>query len=140
MFADARSIDTSKAARRGPAPLPPEELRSHCVSVRLSDAELASLDAQRAPVRMRRGEYLRCASLHRLPPVLPAVNVAAWVALSKASGLLNQIAHRLHQAAHGFESVTPDPDEIAGALAEFRRALICAGASLAEQEEELGQG
>ena len=118
------SVDHSKGARRGPESLPECELRTHTVSVRLNGAELAQLDEQRAPVRMQRGEYLRCAALHRLPPTIPAVNQTAYVALARAAGNLHAISRRLHEAAHGFESTTPSPKEIADVLADFRLALI----------------
>ena len=118
------SIDHRKAARRGPEPLSTDELRTFTISVRLNGAELAALDGQRAPVRMQRGEYLRCAALHRLPPTIPAVNQTAYVALARAAGNLNAISRRLHEAAHGFESTTPSPKEIADVLADFRLALI----------------
>jgi hypothetical protein len=52
--------------------------RGHTVSVRLNDAELARLDSQRDAVQMQRGEYLRAAALHRLPPTIPEVNREAW--------------------------------------------------------------
>jgi len=64
--------------------------------VRLNDAELARLDALREPVHMQRGEYLRAAALHRLPPSIPAVNRQAWVELARTAANLNQLAHRLN--------------------------------------------
>ena len=68
------STDESKRRRRGPAPLDATDKRGHTVSVRLNDAELARLDSQRDAVQMQRGEYLRAAALHRLPPTIPAAN------------------------------------------------------------------
>lgn len=88
--------DETKRRRRGPAPLSDTDKRSHTVSVRLNDAELAHLDAQRGLVRMQRGEYLRAAALHRLPPSIPELNREAWATLARSAANLNQIALRLN--------------------------------------------
>lgn len=90
------TTDESKRRRRGPAPLDAADKRGHTVSVRLNDAELERLDSQRAAVQMQRGEYLRAAALHRLPPTIPEVNREAWIALARTAANLNQIAHRLN--------------------------------------------
>lgn len=63
-------------------------LRSHCVSVRLSDDELAQLDAQRG--KHKRGEWLRMAGLDRLPRPIPELNRAAWADLARLANNLNQ--------------------------------------------------
>lgn len=127
------SLDHSKAARRGPDPLPERELRTHTVSVRLNGDELAQLDGQRAPVQMQRGEYLRCAALHQLPPTIPPVNQAAFVELSRSASNLNQIARSLNEAARGSPEHEPSITQIVGALDDFRRALI--GAKLAGEAD-----
>lgn len=85
-----------RAARRGPVPSAPQELRVHHVSTRLSVAELARLDQLRSQVKMQRGEFLRAAALHQLPPTIPPLNVEAWQALARASANLNQLAHRVN--------------------------------------------
>ena len=118
-------IDYRKISRRGPEPLPVKDLRTHVVSVRLNVAELAALDEHRAPVQMQRGEYLRCAALHRLPPTIPALNREAWISLARAAGNLNAVTRRLHEAAHGIDVTAPSIDEISRMLADFRRTLIC---------------
>jgi hypothetical protein len=59
--------------KRGPKPMPAADRRVHPVSVRLNSAELAHLDSARAGVRMQRGEYLRHASMGKLPPTIPAI-------------------------------------------------------------------
>ena len=128
------SLDHSKAARRGPESLPECELRTHTVSVRLNGAELAQLDEQRAPVQMQRGEYLRCASLHRLPPTIPPVNQTAFIELSRSASNLNQIARSLNEAARGAPEPAPSMVEIVDALDDFRRSLI--GAQLAGEVDE----
>ncbi len=102
--------------RRGPKPLPPEELRTHCVSVRLSAAELEQLEAKRGA--LQRGEWLRVAALDRLPPTIPAVNREAWVELSRAAANLNQLAHRANMGE------SPELGEVLAELKAFRAALI----------------
>ncbi|WP_223930808.1 hypothetical protein, partial [Aeromonas caviae] len=59
----------------------------HCITLRIKPRKLgiveahrngmpalARLDSQRDAVQMQRGEYLRAAALHRLPPTIPEVN------------------------------------------------------------------
>jgi len=89
-------VDDTRRSRRGPSPLGAQAKRGHTVSVRLNPAELALLDDRRAGVRMQRGEYLRSAALHVLPPTVPKVNRAAWAALARTAANLNQIAHRMN--------------------------------------------
>lgn len=120
----SRSIDPSKKRRYGPLALPAGELRAHCVSVRLNDAELAKLDEQRGPIRMQRGEFLRCAALHKLPPSIPAVNQIAFQQLARSAGNLNQVARSINEAARGSPTPTPSVVEIAEMLDDFRRSLI----------------
>lgn len=84
------TVDEKRRARRGPKPLPAGEKREHTVSVRLNLAELSWLDAERAPLQMQRGEYLRAAAMDRLPPTIPALNREAWADLARVSANLNQ--------------------------------------------------
>lgn len=111
-------IDESKKRRRGPEPLSPAERRTHTVSVRLNAEELARLDAQRAEVAMERGEYLRAAGLHHLPPTIPAINREAWASLARVAGNLNQ-----YQASINEGRTTGHPPEEIAALRELVQAL-----------------
>lgn len=129
MSSTVASIDHSKRARRrGPAPGDPAELRVHLVSVRLSSAELVQLDATRRLVRMQRGEFLRAAALHKLPPTIPSLNREAWTELSRAASSLQQIARRVNLASAGAPEMAPKLSEAAAVLADFRRALLGAEA------------
>lgn len=95
----------------------PSELRSHCVSCRMNDSEIAQLDARRG--KYARGEYLRLALNSALPPPAPPeINREAWVTLAKAAGNLATMA----TAMRGGEYVPLD--EITTAIADFRRELI----------------
>ena len=115
--------DTAKRSRRGPLPIDAEVKRTHCVSVRLNSAELAALDAQRAPVEMRRGEYMRAAALHRLPPTIPKINQQAWAAMARVAATLNQYQRAINDGkAHGHppEAI----DELRALVSQFRLDLI----------------
>ncbi|EBY5440606.1 MULTISPECIES: plasmid mobilization protein [Enterobacteriaceae] len=124
------NTDESKRRRRGPAPLDATDKRGHTVSVRLNDAELARLDSQRDAVQMQRGEYLRAAALHRLPPTIPEVNREAWAALARTAANLNQIAHRLNAG-----DALPLA-EVRATLDAFRRDLIGVKHDAEDAEDE----
>jgi len=117
-----RKLDESKRSRHGPSPLDASEKRDHCVSVRLNRDELALLDFQRRDVKMQRGEYLRAASLHRLPPTIPEINRAVWVELARAAANLNQIARHFNESDRVIDA--SEVDRVRDLLNEFRRGLI----------------
>ena len=86
-------IDLSKTSRRGSfnkSKIPSEAVRSYCVSVRLNVEELQLLNIKRGSYK--KGEWLRMASLQKLPPVIPTINTKAWKALTDISQKLNRIA------------------------------------------------
>ena len=86
-------IDLSRSSCRGSFntnKMPTEAIRRYCVSVRLNNEELSLLNTKRS--RYRKGEWLRMASLQKLPPIIPAINTEAWKALSEISQKLNRIA------------------------------------------------
>lgn len=91
------TTDESKRSRRGPAPLSAADKRGHTISVRLNAIELESLDSLRKTVCMQRGEYLRAAALHCLPPTIPEINRQAWAELSRVAGNLNQAMRAINQ-------------------------------------------
>ena len=90
-----QNVDQEKRSRRGPKPLPSVDLRTHSVNARLNSAELAQLDMQRG--EFQRGEYFRVAALHRLPPVIPQVNLDAWRDLGRLAGTLRQYLSAVHR-------------------------------------------
>jgi hypothetical protein len=104
--------------KRGPKPLAVADKREHCVSVRLNSAELAWLDGARSLVRMQRGEYLRHASISKLPPTIPQINREAWASLARVAGNLNQYQHRLNEG-----TASGHPPEIIQALTELVQEL-----------------
>lgn len=95
--------------------MPAADLRTHCVSVRLSAAELAELDAARALVKMQRGEYLRQAWAGKLPRTIPAINREAWASLARVVGNLNQYQRAINDglaAGHAPEVIQSLADQV----------------------------
>lgn len=78
-----------RGRRGGRGHIPPELLRTHCVSARLNSAELAWLDKARG--KTQRGEWLRMAGLDRLPVIMPAVNREAWANLGRLAANIARI-------------------------------------------------
>ena len=112
-----------RKSQRGPIRAPLSQKRLHCVSMRLTLDELSLLDSKRG--ELQRGEWLRCALLDRLPPIIPELNKQAWLQLSRAASNLNQVAAHMNafQPAARFE-IVQNIDEIRKILAGFRNALL----------------
>ncbi|ECC3607670.1 hypothetical protein AA23_25225 [Salmonella enterica subsp. enterica] len=68
----------------------PQMLRTHCVSVRLNDTELHLLNTKRGSTP--KGEWLRMASLQKLPTIVPPINLSTWKTLGEINQKLNRIA------------------------------------------------
>ncbi|MFV8770488.1 hypothetical protein ACNSPB_24955 [Yersinia enterocolitica] len=68
----------------------PRSLRTHCVSVRLNNTELQLLNTKRGSTS--KGEWLRMASLQKLPTIVPPVNIDTWKTLGEINQKLNRIA------------------------------------------------
>ncbi|EAA7150861.1 ATP-binding protein [Salmonella enterica] len=88
--------DLSRSSRRGKfhtTKYSPNEVRTHCVSVRLNEEELSILDSKRGAYK--KGEWLRMASLNKIPPVLPEINREAWTELGRLAQYLNHLLTHL---------------------------------------------
>lgn len=120
-------ITETRAKRGGRKAL--KDPRTHCISVRLNDEELAILNTKRG--NMKQGEWLRCAALDKLPPVIPEPNIKKWQELGKAASNINQIAHKLNKKATINESEFIYIRQI---ITEFRAALL--GVSTNERNAE----
>lgn len=107
-------VNEDRKRRHGP--LPGNDPRQHCVSVRLNQVELEKLDSQRGT--LARGEYLRCSALDKLPPVIPEFNREVWVKLSSAAANLNQIGRKINS------NIDIDIEEIRVELVRFRFGLL----------------
>ena len=74
----------------------PAKKRTHTLSARFNDAELAQITARKG--KLTSGEWLRSASLGRpIPNPIPAVNIELWSELGKIGANINQIAHQLNK-------------------------------------------
>ncbi|MGQ7102402.1 MULTISPECIES: ATP-binding protein [Escherichia] len=109
--------DITRVSKRGKFhtdKLPDNEIRSHCISVRLNEEELIILDSKRG--QYKKGEWLRIASLNKLPPVLPEINREAWVKLGNLSQDLNHLLNHL-------DSKSPDSELTRTELFALRRQI-----------------
>ena len=109
--------DITRLSRRGKFhtdKLPPYEIRSHCVSVRLNEQELIILDSKRG--QYKKGEWLRMASLDKLQPVLPEINREAWIKLGSLSQDLNYLLNHL-------DKKSPDSELTRTELFALRRQI-----------------
>ena len=70
--------------------LPVEELRTHCISVRLNPAELSELDSARG--HHTRGEAVRLSLFNNLPAPVPEINSDLRSELGRCLGNLATVA------------------------------------------------
>ncbi|EFU6783600.1 ATP-binding protein, partial [Salmonella enterica] len=109
--------DITRISKRGKFhtdKLPENEIRLHCISVRLNEEELIILDSKRG--QYKKGEWLRMASLNKLPPVLPEINREAWIKLGSLSQDLNHLLSHL-------DSKSPDSELTRTELFALRRQI-----------------
>ena len=109
--------DITRVSKRGKFhtdKFPDNEIRTHCISVRLNEEELIILDSKRG--QYKKGEWLRMASLNKLPPVLPEINREAWVKLGNLSQDLNHLLNHL-------DSKSPDSELTRTELFALRRQI-----------------
>lgn len=120
-------IDVSKFSRYGSiseAKLSHNQLRSHCVSVRLNNEELTLLNEKRG--RHRKGEWLRLSLLNKLPAVVPAINIEAWKSLSEISQKLNKLVAHLDSKSQGSSLTQTELFAVKRQISELRLHLITA--------------
>lgn len=100
----------------------PDELRTHCVSVRITPSELRLLDARRGGIS--RGSFLRNIFLGaKIPPQVPEVNRKAYLETARWAANLNQIARFLN-AYEDEDEIPAGVREIYSYLKKFRLKLI----------------
>ncbi len=71
-----------------------KKLRIHCVSVRLNNSELNTLDHERK--QHAKGEWLRMCLLKNHVPVVPEINRSAWKMFGEINHRLNEILNHLN--------------------------------------------
>lgn len=101
-----------------------KKIRIHCISVRLNDDELNVLNTKRG--RYRKGEWLRLASLGKLPPVVPSINLETWKVLSEISQKLNKIVTHLDNKSEGSSLTRTELFAVKRQISELRMHLVTA--------------
>ncbi|ENQ0566872.1 hypothetical protein ACENGB_000535 [Escherichia coli] len=100
----------------------PETLRTHCVSVRLNNAELSKLNTLRGDYA--KGEWLRMASLQKLPTVVPPVNIGTWKTLGEINQKLNRIALHIYSKSKDSQLTHTELFAVRRLIKELRQHLI----------------
>lgn len=119
------NIDLSKTSRRGSfnkSKIPSEAVRSYCVSVRLNVEELQLLNIKRGSYK--KGEWLRMASLQKLPPVIPTINTKAWKTLTDISQKLNRIAIHIDGKSKDSKLTNTELFAVRRQIVELRQHLL----------------
>jgi polyphosphate kinase len=102
----------------------PRSLRTHCVSVRLNNAELQLLNTKRGSTP--KGEWLRMASLQRLTTIVPPINVSAWRTLAEINQKLNRIALHIDSKSKDSKLTYTELFAVKRQLTELRQNLLSA--------------
>ena len=100
----------------------PERLRTHCVSVRLNNAELSKLNTLRG--NYAKGEWLRMASLQKLPMNVPPVNIETWKTLGEINQKLNRIALHIDSKSKDSQLTHTELFAVKRQLEELRTNLL----------------
>lgn len=131
---DAPAVRSSRRARRGGRPaLPPGEQRRCHLSIALTAAERASLEARAASAGLRPAVYLRQAALAGAAAVDRRVDLARLhVELRRIGNNLNQVAHAANSALAGDEhpAVRVAVASVESVLLELRAALTAIRSAL----------
>ncbi|ELY4080184.1 MAG: hypothetical protein E6017_16490 [Kluyvera cryocrescens] len=98
-----------------------KSLRTHCVSVRLNQDELQLLNKKRGD--KSKGEWLRLASLDKLPLSVPAINIEAWKSLAEISQKLNNLICHLDTKSSGGELTKTEIFAVKRQISELRSCL-----------------
>lgn len=104
--------------------LTPEILRTHCVSVRLNNAELNKLNEFRGDYA--KGEWLRMAFLQKLPTIVPPVNIDTWKTLSEINQKLNRIALHIDSKSADSKLTNTELFAVRRQIIELRQNLLSA--------------
>lgn len=100
----------------------PRSLRTHCVSVRLNNSELQLLNTKRGSTS--KGEWLRMASLQKLPMNVPPVNIETWKTLGEINQKLNRIALHIDSKSKDSQLTHTELFAVKRQLEELRQHLL----------------
>ncbi len=104
--------------------VPAKSLRTHCVSVRFNQDELKLLNKKRGG--KSKGEWLRLASLDKLPLSVPAINIQAWKTLGEISQKLNKLVAHLDRKSYESPLTQTELFAVKRQVSELRLHLITA--------------
>ncbi|HGZ2416000.1 TPA: hypothetical protein ACOJA7_002587 [Citrobacter freundii] len=99
-------------------------LRKYCISVRLNNAELSKLNTLRG--NRSKGEWLRMASLQKLPTIVPPINVEAWKTLGEINQKLNRIALNIDSKSKDSKLTNTELFTVRRQIIELRQNLLSA--------------
>ncbi|WP_405077725.1 hypothetical protein [Pectobacterium versatile] len=100
----------------------PDALRIHCVSVRLNNAELQMLNTKRG--NTSKGEWLRMASLQKLPTIVPPVNIDTWKILGEINQKLNRITLHIDSKSEDSKLTNTDLFAVRRQIIELRKNIL----------------
>lgn len=120
----AKSINPEKKQSLNLTNLIPETLRTHCVSVRLNNSELQLLNTKRGSTS--KGEWLRMASLQKLPTIVPPINVEAWKILGEINQKLSRIALHIDSKSKDSKLTNTELFAVRRQILELRQNLLSA--------------
>jgi len=99
-----------------------ENLRIHCVSVRLNNSELNILNLERK--QYAKGEWLRMCFMKSEPIVVPEINRAAWKMLGEINHKLNEIIKHLNTKQSCSSLTKTELFAVKRQISELRSRLI----------------
>ncbi|MCM7221395.1 hypothetical protein ACE3KB_16995 [Enterobacter hormaechei subsp. oharae] len=97
-------------------------IRSHCVSVRLNNFELSKLNTLRG--NRAKGEWLRMASLQKLPTTVPTVNIDTWKTLGEINQKLNRIGLHIDSKSEDSKLTHTELFAVKRLIKELRQNLL----------------
>jgi len=102
--------------------LPPNRIRKHTVTVRLSDLELRQVNDSRN--QLSKSCWLRSSALKQLPPSVPEINKEAWQELTGSLQKLNDLTSFLLRRGEDAQPLSKEVSAIKLKLSHVRDALL----------------
>ncbi|MGG6178096.1 hypothetical protein [Pantoea allii] len=102
--------------------LPPNRIRKHTVSVRLSDLELRQVNESRN--QLSKSCWLRSSALKQLPPSVPEINKEAWQELTGSLQKLNDLGSFLLRRGEDAQPLSQEVNALKVKLSHVRDALL----------------
>ncbi|WP_421665286.1 hypothetical protein [Pantoea agglomerans] len=102
--------------------LPPNRIRKHTVTVRLSDLELKQVNDSRN--QLSKSCWLRSSALNQLPPSVPELNKEAWQELTGSLQKLNDLGSFLLRRGEDAQPLSQEVSALKVKLSHVRDALL----------------